>query len=496
MFDKILIANRGEIAMRVIRACKELGIPTVAVHSTADADAMHVRFADESVCIGPPAAKDSYLNIPAILSACEITGADAVHPGYGFLSENARFAEILAEHGVHFIGPKAEHIRLMGDKIEAKRTAQQARHSGGAGLGRRRHFRRRSHQNRRRHRLSGADQGGRRRRRARHEGRAHARPSCPTALSTARAEAKAAFGDDAVYLEKYLEKPRHIEIQVLGDGNGNAIHLGERDCSLQRRHQKVLEESPSPALNTQARDVIGETVAKAMREIGYLGVGTVEFLYEDGKFYFIEMNTRIQVEHPVTEMITDIDLIFEQIRAAAGNDFTLKQSDIEFRGHAIECRINAENPVSFRPSPGKILHYHAPGGLGVRIDSAVYQGYTIPPLLRFPGRQADRARQDPHRGADAAQARARRGGGGRHRDHAAAVPRAGARERHHRRQLSHPLARAVPRPRRDGELRPSADAGVAFNSDCSNAVASYYSRLCFPLRNILGKTGDLDDALI
>ena len=272
------------------------------------------------------------------------------------------------------------------------------------------------------------------------------------ALSTARAEAKAAFGDDAVYLEKYLEKPRHIEIQVLGDGNGNAIHLGERDCSLQRRHQKVWEESPSPALNAGARDAIGETVAKAMREIGYLGVGTVEFLYEDGKFYFIEMNTRIQVEHPVTEMITDIDLIFEQIRVAAGSDFTLKQSDIEFRGHAIECRINAENPVSFRPSPGKILHYHPPGGLGVRIDSAVYQGYTIPPYYNSLVGKLIVHGKTPHRMPDAAQARARRVGGRRHRDDAAVVPRAGARKGHHRRQLPHPLARAVSRPRRDGEL--------------------------------------------
>jgi acetyl-CoA carboxylase, biotin carboxylase subunit len=378
MFDKILIANRGEIAMRVIRACKELGIPTVAVHSTADADAMHVRFADESVCIGPPAAKDSYLNIPAILSACEITGADAVHPGYGFLSENARFAEILGDHGVHFIGPKAEHIRIMGDKIEAKRTAkklgipvvpgseggvtsdaQAAKVAGEIGypvLVK-----------------AAAGGGGRGMKIARSEA------DMSTALATARSEAKAAFGDDAVYLEKYLEKPRHIEIQVLGDGKGNAIHLGERDCSIQRRHQKLWEEGPSPALNVAARDVIGETVAKAMREIGYLGVGTVEFLYEDGKFYFIEMNTRIQVEHPVTEAITDIDLIFEQIRIAAGADLTLKQSDVRIHGHAIECRINAENPVSFRPSPGKILHYHPPGGLGVRIDSAVYQGYSIPP---------------------------------------------------------------------------------------------------------------------
>ena len=378
MFDKILIANRGEIALRVLRACKELGIPTVAVHSTADADAMHVRFADESVCIGPPAAKDSYLNIPAILSACEITGADAVHPGYGFLSENARFAEILADHGVLFIGPKAEHIRLMGDKIEAKRTAKKLGipvvpgSEGGVG----------SDQEATRIAdgigypvliKAAAGGGGRGMKLAR------SASELSLALSTARAEAKAAFGDDAVYIEKYLERPRHIEIQVLGDGKGHAIHLGERDCSLQRRHQKVWEEGPSPALNAGARDTIGETVAKAMREIGYLGVGTVEFLYEDGKFYFIEMNTRIQVEHPVTEMITDIDLIFEQIRVAAGSELAIRQSDVKFHGHAIECRINAENPVSFRPSPGKILHYHAPGGLGVRIDSAVYQGYTIPP---------------------------------------------------------------------------------------------------------------------
>ncbi len=378
MFDKILIANRGEIALRVLRACKELGIPTVAVHSTADADAMHVRFADESVCIGPPAAKDSYLNVPSVLSACEITGADAVHPGYGFLSENARFAEILADHGVQFIGPKPEHIRLMGDKIEAKRTATKLGipvvpgSEGGIGS------------DQEAAKIAGdigypvlikaaAGGGGRGMKVARNAG------ELSLALSTARTEAKAAFGDDAVYIEKYLERPRHIEIQVLGDGKGEAIHLGERDCSLQRRHQKVWEEGPSPALNANSRDVIGDTVAKAMREIGYLGVGTVEFLYEDGEFYFIEMNTRIQVEHPVTEMITDIDLIFEQIRVAAGSPLAIKQSDVKFHGHAIECRINAENPISFRPSPGKILHYHPPGGLGVRIDSAVYQGYTIPP---------------------------------------------------------------------------------------------------------------------
>jgi len=378
MFDKILIANRGEIALRVLRACKELGIQTVAVHSTADADAMHVRLADESVCIGPPPARDSYLNIPSLLAACEITGADAVHPGYGFLSENARFAEILEEHDIGFIGPKAEHIRLMGDKIEAKRTAKKlgipvvpgseggitddgealriGKEIGYPVL------------------VKAAAGGGGRGMKV-----AYSESELSMALSTARSEAKAAFGDDAVYLEKYLQKPRHIEIQVLGDGRGGAIHLGERDCSLQRRHQKVLEESPSPALNTVQRDKIGEIVANAMRDMKYIGVGTVEFLYEDGEFYFIEMNTRIQVEHPVTEMITDIDLILEQIRVAAGGNLPCDQSGVKFHGHAIECRINAENPFNFRPSPGTILHYHPPGGMGVRVDSAAYQGYKIPP---------------------------------------------------------------------------------------------------------------------
>ena len=379
MFDKILIANRGEIALRVLRACQELGIQTVAVHSTADADAMHVRLADESVCIGPPPAKDSYLNIPALLAACEITGADAVHPGYGFLSENARFAEILAEHGIGFIGPTAQHIRIMGDKIEAKRTAKAlgipvvpgsdggvssdkdaleiARKIGFPVLVK-----------------ASAGGGGRGMKVAQTE------EELANAIATARSEAKAAFGDDAVYLEKYLTKPRHIEIQVLGDGQGNAIHLGERDCSLQRRHQKVWEESPSPALNLAARNKIGETVANAMRELKYLGVGTVEFLFEDGEFYFIEMNTRIQVEHPVTEMITGIDLILEQIRVAAGTPLAITQKDIEFRGHSIECRINAENPRTFLPSPGRIRSYHPPGGLGIRVDSAVYAGYSIPPF--------------------------------------------------------------------------------------------------------------------
>ena len=378
MFDKILIANRGEIALRVLRACKELGIATVAVHSTADSDAMHVKLADESVCIGPPPARESYLNIPALIAACEISGAEAVHPGYGFLSENARFADILDQHGIAFIGPKAEHIRMMGDKIEAKRTAKRlgipcvpgseggidndadaaaiaaeigfpvlvkaAAGGGGRGM---------------KVALTAAD--------------------LADALATARAEAQAAFGDDAVYLEKYLQKPRHIEIQVLGDGQGSAIHLGERDCSLQRRHQKVWEEGPSPALNASQRTRIGETCANAMIELGYLGAGTIEFLYENGEFYFIEMNTRIQVEHPVTEMITGIDLVNEQIKIAAGSPLSIKQSDVQIEGHAIECRINAENAATFRPSPGTITYYHPPGGLGVRVDSAVYQGYKIPP---------------------------------------------------------------------------------------------------------------------
>ena len=378
MFDKILIANRGEIALRVMRACRELGIATVAVHSTADENAMHVRLADESVCIGPAAARDSYLSIPAIVSACEITGAEAVHPGYGFLSENARFAEILSEHGITFIGPSAEHIRIMGDKIEAKRTASMlgipvvpgsegsvkdiadARRlageigypvlikatAGGGGRGMK---------------VAGSEE------------------ALEAALQTAQAEAKAAFGNGDVYMEKYLRKPRHIEIQVLGDGQGQAVHLGERDCSIQRRHQKLWEEAHSPALNESERARIGETVARAMAKLGYSGVGTVEFLYEDGEFYFIEMNTRLQVEHPVTEMLTGLDLVQEQIRIAAGASLNKQQSDIGFAGHAIECRINAENPTTFVPCPGRIDAVHVPGGLGVRIDSAIYAGYTIPP---------------------------------------------------------------------------------------------------------------------
>jgi acetyl-CoA carboxylase biotin carboxylase subunit len=378
MFDKILIANRGEIALRILRAAKELGIATVAVHSTADADAMHVRLADESVCIGPPAARDSYLNIPALIAACEITGADAIHPGYGFLSENARFAEVLEHHRITFIGPKAEHIRIMGDKIEAKRTAKRLGipcvpgSEGGITE---------DDEARRVAKDIGypviikaaAGGGGRGMKVARTE------DDLVHALQTARTEAKAAFGDDAVYIEKYLEKPRHIEIQVLGDGKGNAIHLGERDCSLQRRHQKVWEEGPSPALNVEMRERIGGIVAKAMQELQYAGAGTIEFLYEDGEFYFIEMNTRIQVEHPVTEMITGIDLVNEQIRIAAGSPLSVKQSDVRIDGHAIECRVNAEHPSTFRPSPGTISYFHPPGGLGVRVDSAAYQGYRIPP---------------------------------------------------------------------------------------------------------------------
>ncbi len=378
MFQKVLIANRGEIALRVLRACKELGIATVAVHSTADADAMHVRLADESVCIGPPPARESYLNIHQIVAACEITGADAVHPGYGFLSENAKFAEILEAHKISFIGPSSAHIRIMGDKIEAKRTAQRLGIPvvpGSAGA---------VSDDREARRVAAnigypviikasAGGGGRGMKVARSE------EDLAVALATARTEAGAAFGDDAVYIEKYLEKPRHIEVQVIGDGEGGAVHLGERDCSLQRRHQKVWEEANSPALNAEDRERIGGIVAKAIGDLGYAGAGTVEFLYENGEFYFIEMNTRLQVEHPVTEAITGIDLVNEQIRVASGGGLSIRQSDVRFNGHAIECRINAENPVTFAPSPGTITHFHMPGGLGVRVDSGVYSGYRIPP---------------------------------------------------------------------------------------------------------------------
>jgi acetyl-CoA carboxylase biotin carboxylase subunit len=378
MFDKVLIANRGEIALRVQRACREIGIATVAVHSTADADAMHVRLADESVCIGPPPAAESYLNIPRLLAACEITGADAIHPGYGFLSENARFAEILEEHGITFIGPTSEHIRIMGDKIEAKETAKRlgipvVPGSDGAVTNEAQALKVAKQMGFPVLIKAAAGGGGRGMKVAR------SADELDIALKTARAEAKAAFGDDSVYIEKYLSKPRHIEIQVFGDGKGNAIHLGERDCSLQRRHQKVLEESPSPALNAEQRKTIGMTVAKAMQKLKYRGAGTVEFLYEDGEFFFIEMNTRLQVEHPVTEAITGLDLVIEQIRIASGAPLTLTQEEVTFSGHAIECRINAENPRTFMPSPGTITYWHPPGGLGVRVDSGAYQGYRIPP---------------------------------------------------------------------------------------------------------------------
>jgi len=377
MFEKILIANRGEIALRIHRACRELGIQTVAVHSTADADAMHVRLADESVCIGPPAPRASYLNIPAILSAATITGADAIHPGVGFLSESADFAQMVREHGFTFIGPSPEHIRVMGDKITAKQTVQElgiptvpgsdgpvtsdvealeiAKQIGFPVL------------------VKAAGGGG-------GKGMKVARDAAGLmeALPMARAEAKAFFGNDSVYLEKYLERPRHIELQILGDGQGGVVFLGERDCSLQRRHQKVLEEAPSPALNAEERQRIGTLASDAMRKLGYASAGTLEFLYEDGEFYFIEMNTRLQVEHPVTEFITGLDLVREQIRIAAGGKLSFSQQDVEFSGHAIEVRINAEHPETFVPSPGKIGDYHAPGGPGVRVDSALYSGYRIP----------------------------------------------------------------------------------------------------------------------
>jgi acetyl-CoA carboxylase biotin carboxylase subunit len=375
---RILIANRGEIALRIHRAAHEMGIETVAVHSTADADAMHVRLADHAVCIGPPAARDSYLNVAAIISAAEITGADAIHPGYGFLSENARFAEIVEAHGLTFIGPKPEHIRTMGDKVTAKQTAGElglplvpgsagavddidealklADEIGYPVL------------------IKAASGGGGRGMKVVNEAQELA-----SQMSQARSEAKAAFGDDTVYIEKYLGNPRHIEFQVFGDGNGNAIHLGERDCSLQRRHQKVLEEAPSPVISAEERNRMGGIVAKAMADMGYRGAGTIEFLWEDGKFYFIEMNTRLQVEHPVTEAITGVDLVREQIRVAEGRPLSVAQEDIVFSGHAIECRINAEDPWTFAPSPGAVTGYHPAGGMHVRVDSGLYAGYRIPP---------------------------------------------------------------------------------------------------------------------
>ena len=378
MFEKILIANRGEIALRVIRACREMGIRCVAVHSTADSDAMHVRMADESVCIGPPPSSDSYLSIPAIISACEISGAQAIHPGYGFLSENAKFVQILGDHGLTFIGPTAEHIRIMGDKITAKdtmkalgvpcvpgsdggvSTLEQAKKIGdeiGYPV------------------IIKATAGG--------GGRgmkvAKSASEMEQAFMTARAEGKAAFGNDEVYIEKYLTTPRHIEIQVFGDGKGQAVHLGERDCSLQRRHQKVFEEAPGPSISEKQRSAIGKVCADAVAKINYIGAGTIEFLYENDEFYFIEMNTRLQVEHPVTEAIFGVDLVREQIRVAAGESMSFAQKDIQINGHAIEVRINAEKLPNFAPCPGRISAYHAPGGLGVRMDSALYNGYSIPP---------------------------------------------------------------------------------------------------------------------
>ncbi len=378
MFDKILIANRGEIALRVIRACREMGIASVAVHSTADTDAMHVRMADESVCIGPPPGAQSYLSVPAIISACEITGAQAIHPGYGFLSENANFVQIVEDHELTFIGPSAAHIRIMGDKITAKDTMKKlgvpcvpGSDGGVPDMDTAR-------------KVAGefgypviikatAGGGGRGMKLA------TAADQLETAFRTARAEAKSAFGNDEVYIEKYLGQPRHIEVQVFGDGRGKAVHLGERDCSLQRRHQKVFEEAPGPTIDAETRARIGKTCADAVADIGYSGAGTIEFLYENGEFFFIEMNTRLQVEHPVTEGIFGVDLVREQIRVAAGEPMSFGQDDLTLNGHAIEVRLNAEKLPNFTPSPGRVTQYHAPGGLGVRMDSAIYDGYAIPP---------------------------------------------------------------------------------------------------------------------
>lgn len=378
MFDKILIANRGEIALRIHRACREMGIRTVAIHSEADANAMHVRLADESVCVGPAAASKSYLNIPSIIAAAEVTGAQAIHPGYGFLSENARFAEIVEAHGLTFIGPTAAHIRMMGDKITAKKAVMAAGipvvPGSEGGVSEINEARKIAAEIGYPVLVKAASGGGGRGMKV-----AENEAKLQEAMETASAEAAAAFGDGTIYLEKYLGHPRHIEIQILADTHGNVVHLGERDCSLQRRHQKILEEAPSPALTPAERAQIGETVRKAIEVIGYRGVGTIEFLYENGEFYFIEMNTRLQVEHPVTEMITGIDLVREQIRVADGAHLDIRQEDITFEGHAIECRINAENPRTFAPSPGRVTDFHAPGGLGVRLDSALYTGYAVPP---------------------------------------------------------------------------------------------------------------------
>jgi acetyl-CoA carboxylase biotin carboxylase subunit len=378
LFSKILIANRGEIALRVQRACRELGIPTVAVHSTADSDAMHVRLADESVCIGPPAARDSYLNMASILSAAIVTGADAIHPGYGFLSENAGFAEMVEAHGLTFIGPSSDHIRMMGDKITA-RTAMAGLGvplvPGSAGALADLEAARAIAETIGYPVLIKATAGG--------GGRgmkvAHNEDELEEAWRVARTEARAAFGNDEVYLEKYLNRPRHIELQIMADAHGNVVHFGERDCSLQRRHQKLLEEAGSPILTAAERDAIGATATAALAKLGYRNAGTLEFLYQDGQFAFIEMNTRLQVEHPVTEMVCNVDLVREQIRIAAGQKLGYTQADVVFAGHAIECRVNAEDPETFMPTPGRVQAFHAPGGLGVRVDSALYAGYVVPP---------------------------------------------------------------------------------------------------------------------
>ena len=378
MFSKVLIANRGDVALRVLRACKELNIKTVAIHSTADSESIHVRLADESVCIGPAPSSKSYLNIPAIITAAQLVGADAIHPGVGFLSENPDFAEIVEAHNIVFIGPKSEHIRCMGDKIEAKLTAQklgiplvpgsktdiinfqialkEAKKIGYPVL------------------IKAASGGGGRGMKV-----AQNEEDLESAFTSAKSEAKAAFGDDRVYIEKYLQKPRHIEVQIIADKFGNTVHLGERECSIQRRHQKVIEEAPSPVIDNKTRNMIGEIASNAVSKMGYLGLGTIEFLYEDNEFFFIEMNTRLQVEHPITEAITGIDLVREQILIAAGCPLSFKQKDIQFKGHAIECRINAEDPKTFVPSPGTISQFHSPGGLGVRIESCIYSGYKVPP---------------------------------------------------------------------------------------------------------------------
>ncbi len=446
MFRKILIANRGEIALRIQRACRELGISTVAVHSTADAEAMHVRLSDESVCIGPPPAKDSYLNIPAILSAASITGADAIHPGYGFLSENAGFADMVDAHGLTFIGPTAEHIGMMGDKIAAKtamaavgvplvagsdgalpdlETAREVAARIGYPV------------------LIKAAAGG--------GGRGMKVAQDPSELEDAyrlaRTESRAAFGNDAVYMEKYLDKPRHIELQIMADNHGNVVHFGERDCSLQRRHQKVLEEAGSPAISAAQRDALGETATAALRKLGYRNAGTLEFLYQDGQFAFIEMNTRLQVEHPVTEMLCDVDLVREQIRVAAGARLGYEQRDLTFDGHAIECRITAEDPVTFVPTPGRVTAYHAPGGLGVRIEFGAVCRLFRAAVLRQPDRQADRACANAGGGDQPAAAGARRVRGGGNQDDDSVAPADRQRSGIPGRRLHDPLVGEVRRRR-------------------------------------------------